>query len=177
MSDLPEPRIHELAGADREKALVDLIRLDYDATLRTMSSVLATATAVRAAGFATWGVLLGLGAQAESWSFCAISAVALVLFGYLDLLHASIYRRGLRRAIEIEELLDGYLNRLGIDHGYEEAVLRTVARLETHRFGIYRTMRKLRTRDFVRPRPPFLYLGVYPTLLAISIGTGVLVGI
>lgn len=39
---------------ERERALVELVNVDHDATLKTISGVLATGAAIRAAGFAGW---------------------------------------------------------------------------------------------------------------------------
>lgn len=53
-------------SVDREVALLELIKTDYDATLRTITGVLATGAGIRAAGFATWAGLLGFGIRDET---------------------------------------------------------------------------------------------------------------
>jgi len=158
-----------LTAAEREKALVDLVRYDYDVTLRTIQSVLATGMSLRAAGFAAWGVILGVGVNDHSWSFCLFAAFIALLFGYIDLLHATLYRRALARATRLESLLDAYGDRLGIDADNEAAVLRVQARLELHKFGVFRTMPRKGTstlrQQYWRARPAAVFRVVYPCLI------------
>ena len=154
---------------ERERALVDLIKLDYDVTLRTISGVLATETAIRVAGFAAWAATTGLGIDARSWAVCAAGAALLALFMYVDAHHAALYGRALHRAIRLEKMLDAYADRLGIDADDEDAVLRAIATLETHRFGIYRTMPRTHSRELVKARPHAIFRALYPALLAISV--------
>jgi hypothetical protein len=155
-------------ATDREKALLDLVRLDYDATLRTMTGVLATGTAIRVAGFAVWGTLAGFGLRDRSWALCLAAVIVVIVFAYADAYHAVLYRHALHRAIAIESMLDGYLNRLGIDAEDDEAVATAISSLETHRFGMYRTMPKLHPREFrdLRPRP--IFVAVYPAFVSIA---------
>jgi hypothetical protein len=155
-----------LEDAERERTLLDLVRFDYDVTLRTISGVLATGTAIRVAGFAAWGALLGVGLRDRSSALCAFAGIVLALFAYADAYHAALYRRALSRAIRLEALLDRYVNRLGIDAEDEDAVLAVVAELETHRFGIYRTMKRLKPRELLAARPVPIFRVIYPVLLA-----------
>src|SRR5687768_12695452 len=104
MKSIPEDLNANIS--DREKALVDLIRLDYDVTLRTITGVLATGTAIRVAGFAGWVTLAGIGLRDQSWALCIAAVIIVALFGYADAYHAVLYRHGLHRAIAIESLLD-----------------------------------------------------------------------
>jgi hypothetical protein len=155
------------AAETRERALVELVKLDYDLTLRTIVGVLATATGIRVAGFAAWAALLGFGIRDESAALCGAAAVVTALFMYVDAHHARLYMRALRRAIALEALLDKYVDRLGIDSGDDDAVLAAVAALETHRFGIYRTMprSKFRLRDVFAGRPRPIFAGLYPGVI------------
>lgn len=168
-----------LTTAEREKALVDLVRYDYDVTLRTIQSVLATGMSLRAAGFAAWGVILGVGVNDHSWAFCLFAAFISFLFGYIDLLHATLYRRALARATRLESLLDAYGDRLGIDSENEAAVLRVLARLELHKFGVYRTMPRKGTstlrQQYWRARPAAVFRVVYPALtVSAFVATGII---
>lgn len=173
---MSDPQHSAEIGA-RERALVDLVKLDYDSTLKTMSGVLATGAAIRAAGFATWGVLLGLGLRDGSWGLCALAAVLIGLFAYADAHHGALYRRGLRRAVRLEALLDRYIDRLGIDADDEDAVFATIAALETHRFGTYRTMPKLRARELVLARPLPIFRVLYPALAAATVAVALITGL
>lgn len=158
----------ELSGEalSRETALVDLIKVDYDAALRTMTGVVATGAAIRAAGFAAWAALLGIGVRDESWELSVLAGVIVCLFLYADAYHAAIYRALLHRAISIESIMDRYLDRLGIDAEDDEAVDGAVAALEVHRFGVYRTMRRVTWRELTKARPYPVFRVIYPTLLA-----------
>lgn len=166
-----------LAAGERENALLDLVKADYDATLRTMTGVLATGAGIRAAGFATWAGLLGIGLRDESWTLCALAAVIVGLFAYADAYHAAIYRAVLHRAITIESMLDRYLDRLGIDAEDDDAVQSAIAGLEVHRFGVYRTMRRVTGRELVKARPRPVFRGLYPTLLLAAASAAVVVGV
>lgn len=161
---------------EREVALLDLVKTDYDATLRTITGVLTTGAAIRAAGFATWAGLLGLGLRDESWTLCGLAVVIVGLFAYADAYHAAIYRSVLHRAITIESTLDRYVDRLGIDADDEIAVQGAIAALEVHRFGVYRTMRKVTWRELTKARPRPVFFGLYPALLLAAAFAAVITG-
>jgi hypothetical protein len=156
-------------SADRERALVDLIRIDYDTTLRAMTGFVGTAAQIRALGMAVWGVVLGLAVRDESALLAALAFLLIVLFAYGDAYHAALYRRALSRAITLEGLLDSYLDRLGIDAENADAIVRTRAKLETHRFGMHRTLRPLKLRDLLAARPRPIFWAIYPTIGAVTI--------
>ena len=156
-------------GADRERQLVDLIRLDYDATLRALTGFVAAGSQIRAIGIAAWGVVLGLAVRDESALLAGLALVLIGLFAYGDAYHAALYRRSLSRAISLEELLDAYLDRLGIDAEDTEAILRTRAKLETHRFGMHRTLRPLKFKDLLAARPRSVFWAIYPTIFTVTI--------
>jgi hypothetical protein len=164
-----DPGIIELD--ERERELAELVKFDYDVTLRTITGVLATGTAIRVAGFTAWGALLALGLRDDSWALCAASALVLLLFGYADAHHALLYSNALRRAVRLEELLDRYLDRLGIDSDDRDAVFQSRAELETHRFGIYRTMPRAKRGDWLTARPVPVFRALYPALLIAAAAT------
>jgi hypothetical protein len=161
----------------RERELVDLVRFDYDVTLRTITGVLATATGLRLAGFTAWGALLGLGLRDDSWALCASAGLVLLLFAYADAHHALLYRNAVRRAVRLEQVLDRYVDRLGIDAEDEDAVLEVRAELEMHRFGMYRTMPRSTKSDLLTARPRPVFAALYPSLLATALGTTLIVGL
>jgi len=169
MTEQPE----SLSIEHREKNLVDLVRLDYDATLRTVQGVLSTGVSIRAAGFAAWGVVLGVGVNADSWPFCLLASIVALLFGYVDLIHATLYRRALARATELESLLDSYVDRLGIDADDEAAIIKTMARFEMHKFGVYRTMPRMSPwriwTPYKRARPAAVFWVIYPALIVVGL--------
>lgn len=148
--------------------LVELIRVDYDATLRAMQGFIQTAGQVRAAGIAAWGVVLGLAIRDASWELAALTAALVLIFGYADAFHAALYRRSFSRAVSLETLLDAYVDHLGIDAGDEEAEVRLLAKLETHRFGMNRNLGKLTPQNLVNAAPRVVFRGIYPALLLTS---------
>jgi len=168
--DQHDELLAELEGsADRERQLVDLIRLDYDSALRAMSGFVGAGAQIRALGVAAWGVVLGLAVRDESALLAGLALLLVALFAYGDAYHAALYRRALSRAITLEGLLDAYLDRLGIDAEDPEALLRTRAKLETHRFGMYRTLKPLKPRDLIVARPRPIFWVIYPAVCAATV--------
>jgi hypothetical protein len=148
--------------------LVDLVRLDYDATLRTMQGFVQTAGQIRAAGVAAWGVVLGFALRDESWELALLATALVLIFAYADAYHSALYRRSFSRVIRLESLLDAFLDQLGIDAGDEDAESRLLARLETHRFGMNRSLGDLTVRNLVDARPYVVFRAIYPALFAAS---------
>lgn len=106
-----------------------------------------------------------------------LAAVIVCLFVYTDAYHAAIYRSVLHRAITIESTLDRYLDRLGVDAEDEIAVQGAIAGLEVHRFGVYRTMRRVTWKELARARPRAVFFGLYPALLLAAAAAAVITGI
>jgi hypothetical protein len=154
-------------GADRERQLVELVRLDYDATLRAVNGFVTTGSQLRGIGVAAWGIVLGLAVSSESVALAILAAAVTAVFAYLDAYHSALYRRALARAISLEGLLDTYLDRLGIDAEDPEAILRARAKLETHRFGMHRSLAQPGWKDLhpLRARPYPVFRAGYPLLL------------
>ena len=157
------------ASAERERQLVDLIRVDYDSTLRAISGFVTSGSQIRGVGIAAWGVVLGLAVRGGSALLAGLALVLVALFAYADAYHAALYRRALSRAINLEGLLDAYLDRLGIDADDAEAISRTRAKLETHRFGMYRTLKPLKRRDYIDARPHPIFWVIYPSLVVATV--------
>lgn len=156
-------------GDERERQIVELLRVDYDATLRALTGFVGAGAQLRAVGIAAWGIIVGLGAREQSTLLAVLALAIVLLFAYADGYHAALYRRALSRAIYLEGLFDAYLERLGIAAEDPEAVLRTRARLETHRFGMHRTLRPLRAKDVFAARPRAIFWVIYPAIAAISL--------
>jgi hypothetical protein len=154
--------------------LAELVRVDYDATLRAMHSFIETGGQLRAAGIAAWGVVLGFAIRDASWEVAVLTAALVLIFVYADAYHAALYRRSFTRATQLETLLDAYLNHLGIDDGDEDAEAELLARFKTHRFGMNRSLGKLSFRQMLKARPAVVFRVIYPTLLIISIALATL---
>lgn len=149
--------------------LAELVRLDYDATLRAMHGFVQTAGQIRGVGVAAWGVVVGLAVRDTSWELSALSAGLIAVFAYADAYHAALYRRTFSRAVRLEALLDEYLNYLGIDAGDEEAEIRLLSKLETHRFGMNRSLGNLTFANMVNARPRAIFRFVYPGMLGVTV--------
>jgi hypothetical protein len=156
---------HRVELDEHEKALAEVIRLDYDATLRVLAGFVSTANQTRSIGVAAWGVVLGFAVRDESTLLALLAAALLTVFALTDAYHAALYRRALGRAIALEGMLDGWIDRLGIDADDSDAVASERARLETHRFGVHRSLKRPGVRDFLRASPRLIFWFVYPVLL------------
>lgn len=155
---------------EREKSLVELLRLDYDATLRTMSGIITTGSQIRAVGIAAWGVVFGLAVTGQSIELAILDAALVLVFAYGDAHHAALYRRTLDRTIKLENMLDAWIDRLGIDADEPDEVANARARLEMHRFGVHRSLRRPAWNELIKARPRPIFWFVYPALLAASLG-------
>ena len=155
--------------AEREKTLLELLRFDYDATLRTMSGVVTTGGQIRAIGIAAWGVVLGLAVKDRSIELSALAVAIVLVFSYADAYHGVLYRRTLQRAIKLEALIDGWIARLGIDADDPDAVRKARSKLEMHRFGVHRSMRRPGWKDLRKARPRPVFWVIYPGLLLASL--------
>jgi hypothetical protein len=177
MADVgPPPEPPGLTEAARDAELVDLVRLDYDATLRAVSSLVATGGQIRAIGIAAWGVVLGLAIGNDSLVLGLVDCALVVVFAYGDAYHAALYRRALNRALTIEGLLDDRIDQLGIDADDPDALERHRARLEMHRFGVQRSLRRPGARDLLAARPRPVFWAVYPTLFVIALVAAIAYG-
>ncbi len=105
----------------------------------------------------------------KSLALSALSVALLVAFVYGDAYHAALYRRALARAIRLETLLDAWVDRLGIDADDPDAVIRTRAKFEMHRFGVQRSLRRPGWHDLVTARPRPVFWAIYPALLIASL--------
>jgi hypothetical protein len=155
-------------GQEQIERLVELVRVDYDATLRTMQGFIQTAGQIRAAGIAAWGVVLGFALRDQSWELSSLAVALVLIFAYADAYHSALYRRAFSRVIHLESLLDAVLDHLGIDAGDEEAQARLLGRLETHRFGMNRSLGALTARNLTEARPHVVFRLIYPALMATS---------
>lgn len=155
---------------EREKQLMELVRLDYDTALRSMSGFITTAGQLRGFGITAWSVVLGLAVRDASVALSILAAFVLLTFWYADAYHSALYRLALSRALELEKLLAAYVDRLGIDADDEHAVAVMVSRLESHRFGMHRWLRPVTAKDMLRSRPKAVFRVIYPALLLSALG-------
>jgi hypothetical protein len=166
-----DERIAELSRpSEVEKQLVDLVRLDYDITVRALTGFVSAGAQIRAIGLAAWGVILGLAVRDVSPYLAGLALLVMAMFAYADAYHAALYRQALSRAVKLESLLDAYVDRLGISLEDPDAILRTQAKLENHRFGMNRTLKRLKARDLLGATPAPVFRVIYPMLAAVTAG-------
>lgn len=158
-------------ATERESALMELIRLDYESTTSALTGFVSVGNQVRGIGIGAWSVLLGLAVSAKSAALALLAIAILVVFATSDAYHAALYRRALGRAIALESLIDGWVDRLGIDADDPSAIARIRARLEMHRFGVQRGLKRPSWRDLLAARPHVVFRSVYPALVVMSITT------
>lgn len=158
-------------ATERESALIELIRLDYESTTGALNGFVSVGNQMRSIGIGAWGVLLGLAVSAESAAQALLAIGVLAVFASSDAYHAALCRRALGRAIALEGLIDGWVDRLGIDADDPVAIARIRARLEMHRFGVQRGLKRPTWRDLFAARPYVVFRIVYPVLAITSIAT------
>jgi hypothetical protein len=164
-SDTTERLTTERHITKSETALVDLVRLDYDGTLRALNGFAAAAAAIRGVGIAAWGIIVGIAVNDKDALLGLVAGGVTLTFVFIDAYHSALYRKTLARAIQIEALLNGYAETLGIDSDDAEAVDRVRAQLELHSFGVNRTMRRLAVTDLWDARPWPVFIVLYPVLV------------
>jgi hypothetical protein len=150
---------------ESEARLIDLVKSDYDATLRALNGFVTAATAIRGVGVAMWGVIAGLAINAESAPLAVLAFGATLIFAFIDAYHSTLYRHAMSRAVAVESLLNDYAETLGIYADDPEAIDKLRTRLELHAFGVNRTLRRFRLNDMFDARPWPVFMVLYPTLL------------
>lgn len=163
-AEVSQRRVH-----DTESRLLELIRVDYDATLRALNGFAAGAAAIRGIGIATWGVIVGIAIRDESSALAVLAIGVTFIFAFIDGYHSALYRGALARAVRIESLLNDYAETLGIYADDPETVDKVRARVELHAFGVNRTMRRIALRHVFDVRPWPVFVALYPVLIVTAI--------
>lgn len=156
-----------------EGQLVELVRVDYDATQRALSGFVTSGGQLRAIGIGAWGVVFAVAVSAESGLVAAVAALLAAGFAIIDGYHSALYRQALERARDLEDLLGDYHNSLGIHANNPSRVSRTQARLEQHRFGVHRGMRPINQMKLWWLPRPVRVTWIYVVLIALAISAGV----
>jgi hypothetical protein len=155
---------------EAERALLDLVKADYDSTHRALAGFVTSGGQLRAVGIAAWGVVFAQALQSRSATIGAIATGLAIAFAVADGYYSALYRQTLRRAREIETLLGEYHNSLGIHASNPRKIARAIAALEQHRFGVHRQMQPVnKQRGWWLPRPVRV-TWIYAVLLIVSIG-------
>jgi len=156
---------------ESEKRLVDLVKADYDATHRALAGFVSSGSQLRAVGIAAWGVLYAAAVAAHSVTVAVIGVLLLPAFVVADGYYSALYRQTLRRSRKIEALLGNYHNAIGIHRGDERRLIRAVAALEQHGFGVHRGMNPVNQQRWWWWPRPVRVAAVYPLLLVVGIVT------
>jgi hypothetical protein len=169
MTDRDPSEVSERPAQDAEARLVELVKVDYDATLRALNGFATAASAMRGIGIAVWGVIVGIAIRDESSALAVLAVGATFVFAFIDGYHSALYRGALARAVRIESLLNEYAETLGIYADDAETVDKVRARLELHAFGVNRTMRRITLPDVFDARPWPVFVVLYPVLIVTAI--------
>ena len=162
---------------ESEKMLVDLVKVDYDATHRALAGFVSSGSQLRAVGIAAWGVLYAASLAAHSVAVAVVAVVVVPAFAVADGYYSALYRQTLRRSRDIEKLLGDYQNAIGIHRGQERKLVRAVAGLEQHAFGVHRGMKPVNKQEYWWLPRPLRVASIYPVLLVAGVVTAVVLGL
>jgi hypothetical protein len=160
------PDVH----ADTRAELLSLVRLDYETTRSLIDGVVRTSLALRGVGLTLVLALLSVAVEKSSLAVALCAPPAVALFSYLDAYHGWLYAQALRRAHEVEHILElryKELERAGLD---PDVTLSLDVALATHRFGQYSNLRRFRVRLLKSARPRAVYAVIYGSLAGLSMG-------
>jgi hypothetical protein len=153
--------------ADTRSELIDLVRVDYEATRSLIDGVVRTSLALRGVGVTLILALLGLATQKSSEAVALCAFVAVGLFLYLDAYHGWLYAEGLRRAHDLEHILA--LRYKELERGDDTDIsLDLDVALASHRFGQYSNLPRFRLRRLTRARPKTMYVVLYGSLFGLA---------
>lgn len=162
-----------MTGSDRmdrsRDQLIELVRLDYEATRSLIDGVVRTSLALRGVGVTLSLALLSLAVDRSSLPVALCATVAAALFLYLDAYHGWLYAEALKRAHELERLLAlryKEIERAGDDP--DIAIDLDIA-LAAHRFGQYSNIPRFCVGYLKKARPKAVYAILYGGLGALSI--------
>jgi hypothetical protein len=162
-----------LSNTDSE--MVRLLEADKAEATGFLRGVLATAVAIRTAGFTAWLTLLGFSIQQELPGLAVLAVLVIVTFGVVDAYHGWLYSQAFWRVRQVEEILGRYYTALGQAADDPDALDDFRADLYAHRFGTYNGFEKFRVNSLASARPLPLYHYLYPTLTGAAVLVGVLV--
>lgn len=152
---------------ETRERLVDLVKLDYEATCSLIDGLVRTSLGLRAAALTLIVALLGFAVERLSWAvaLCALGATA--LFFYLDAFHGWLYAQARQRAREMEHLLSLRYKELERRDDPDVTFDLDVA-LATHRFGQYSSFRSFKFRSLSKASPRKIYAVLYGALAVSS---------
>jgi hypothetical protein len=164
-----------LSTTDAE--MVRLLEADKAEATGFLRGVLATAVAVRTAGFTAWLTLLGFCIQQELPGLAVLSVLVIVTFGIVDAYHGWLYAQAFWRVRQVEEILSRYYAALARAGDDPDAIEDFRTDLYAHRFGTYSGFETFRMRSLSKARPLPLYHYLYPSLAGCAAIVGVIVAI
>jgi hypothetical protein len=165
-----------MAGYDKEK-LAKLVELEYERVAKFIDGVIATEATIRGWAVTIWLAVVGLAFSQSLWELGVVAAGVGATFFFIDAYHAWLYGEAIVLANELERLTASYYDSFGRLAGDNDAETDLRVALETHRFGLYRNLKRFRLRDVLFARPAVFFRFFYPALIAAGIGIAVLLGV
>jgi len=157
--------------------LLNLVRFDYEQSLRIIDGIVRVSTSIRAIATTVWVGLLAASIQTNEWALAAIGAAATGIFALLDGYHGWLYGHASERAYKQEKLIHDYykyLQRSG-DRESESEILK---QLRSHEFGQLSHFPGLdKLHFYCKAKPPFFYHWFYPALAGVAVGVAIAVGV
>lgn len=165
-------------AAKLEERLVALLRLDYDRTNDFIQGVLSTINTLRGWAITLTVALVGFAFERNAWLLSLMASFVLLLFAYLDVYHSWLYSAAVRHAGDLENAIGSYHRFLAQADDDEMAILDFEADVKGHTFGLLRVLRRPAFRGMVvGARPRSMLVVVYGALLAVSIGSTVVIAL
>jgi hypothetical protein len=156
-----------------EKELKRLVELEYDRTAKFVDGLISTQATVRGWAVTIWLAVLGVGFDRSVWELSALAAIVAVVFMIIDAYHAWLYGEALTLANELERIQGAAYDAVGRRATDPDADKDLRTRLESHRFGLYRNLKRFRPRDLLYARPRVFFYFFYPLLALVGVGAAV----
>jgi hypothetical protein len=160
-------RVQTAQEAETRAELIELVRVDYEATCSLIDGVVRTSLALRGVGVTLILALLSLAVQKSSEALALCSLAAVPLFLYLDAYHGWLYAECLTRAHGLERILALRYKELERNDDPDIGLDLDVA-LASHRFGQYSNLPRFQLRRLLRARPRSMYAVLYGSLFALA---------
>jgi hypothetical protein len=159
-----------------ESILIKLLELDYEASHRALDGFVSSASQLRAIGMAVWGVMYAAALAAHSVWVAAFAVLLLPAFAVADGYYSTLYRQTLERLRDIEKLLDGYHNAVGMYQRDDRRLARALDAIERHSIGVHRNLKAVNKERYWWVPRPLRLAAVYPLLFLIRIATTAALG-
>jgi hypothetical protein len=159
-----------------QERLVEAVEKDHEVTHGAAASAETAVIANRSVGFTLIAALIGVAITRTSWPLMALAAVAAIFLYTIDGYYswrAEERRRYLRL---LERILAAHFTAVARAPENASDLKRLDSRLQALRVGVISQSSKFKWRDPFFSKPKQLFWGLYPLLLAFSVGAAVYLG-